>query len=336
MTRCRIALYVLICLLTAWPAAGSGIKITGPVIEVSPLFHDFGELPQETVRRLNVTLRNVGTEMLEINNVESDCNCAVAMLADTLLAPGDSTLLHVSLSSKHASGHIIKKVMIQSTDPGAPQMVVSLTAFVRTVVAMKPSNIEFGLVARGDSPTLSTTISAATADSLRVTEVVVPEETLTYKITDTTDADSLRYRIDFTIKPDAPVGEFHDRISVSTNVRNFESLPMRLRGQIHGFFQTRPARLSLGQIREGKARQRSVTLKACTEGSRHVIGVSINSEELTASFTAVEEGRVYEVSVTAPATLTRGSYRAVLKIDTDDPDQPEIKVPVSVKVRGSK
>lgn len=336
MTGCRIALSVLVCLLAVLPATGSGIKIAGPVIEVTPQTHDFGELPQETVRRINVTLRNVGTELLEINNVDSDCNCAVAMLADTLLAPGDSTLLHVSLSTKHASGRIIKKVMILSTDPGAPQTVVTLTAFVRTVVSMKPANLDFGLVPRGETPVRSITISTAITDTLRVTEVSVPAETLSYEISEVSSADSLRYRIDFILKPDAPVGEFRDRISVSTNIKNFTSLPVRLRGQIHGFFQTKPARLSLGQIRQGKTRQRSVTLTACQAGAHHITGISISGDALSASLVTLEEGRSYEVVVTALETLARGSYREVLKIDTDDPDQPEINVPVSVKVAGGK
>jgi len=86
-----LILLAFFALSSAGAALADGIKISGPLLEVNPHTHDFGQLTQDTERRINVVLRNAGTEALLIENVDSDCGCTTAMLPDTLLAPGDST-----------------------------------------------------------------------------------------------------------------------------------------------------------------------------------------------------------------------------------------------------
>ncbi len=335
---CRTAILGLILLLalmatTTQTVTAGGIKISGPQLEVSPLVHDFGELPQETIRRINVVLRNVGTEDLEINNVESDCGCTVAMLPDTLLAPGDSTYLHVTFSTKHYSNAIAKHVTIQSNDPGAPQTMLTLRAYVRTIVSVVPNTLDYKSVTHGDQPTLSTRLAALQSDTLKILDVVYPTEAFELEQTSSVDGDSLRFHFDFTLKPDAPLGAMNSQASIHTNLEAVKQIPIRLRGLIHGFFATEPHRLSLGQLREGIGRMRKIALKASRPGKQYVTSVAITNNALIVELITIEEGRSYEVSVTAPPSLSAGRYRCRVKINTDDPAQPEISVPVSVKVQ---
>lgn len=328
-----VAPLALLLVTCAARASAGGIKITGPVIEITPPVFDFGTLPQESLRKVTTWIRNDGTEPLRIHGITSDCGCTVAQLSDSTLAPGDSTKLRITFSTRHFSGAITKHIRLLTNDPAAPKAPIKLKAVVRAIVSLQPPSVDFGSVPRGESPARTITIKAAASDSLRIQDVLVPEETFETRIHNAGSGDSTAYSLEIMIRPDAPVGPFSSTARIQTNIRNARTLSLNLKGQIHGFFKAQPCRLLLGQVRQGRVRQRSIQLVAQHPGAHRVIGASCSGENLQVHVTPIEEGRIYEITVTVPPTMHPGRVHAMLNIQTDDPDQPEIRIPVQGNVR---
>jgi len=319
--------------LAASPAWAGGIKVSGPAIEVSPPRFEFGDLPQEHIEHVTCKVRNAGSELLQIQQVTSDCGCAVAQIADSSLAPGEEVSLSITFSTRHFSGDVRKTVTLVTNDPGSPRTRIVLSAFVRAIVAVTPDAIDFGRVVRGDTPSQTVTLRAAAADTFKVLDVAVPDHIYTTTLERDGTTDSTFYHLTVTVRPDAPLGTFSSTARVRTNIRSVASLPISLDAQIHGFFLADPGRLPLGQVLEGSERTRTFQVSAQRAGHHRVLAVRTSDPRLQVALRPIEEGRCYEVSVTIPAGAPPGRIDAALLVETDDPDQPEIRVRAFGNVR---
>jgi hypothetical protein len=319
--------------LVVLSAGATGVRIAGPAIELIPPSIDFGTLPQHEVRRVHVTIRNSGSEMLYIRDVDSDCGCTVAQLADSLIAPGDTLGMEVTLSTRHFSGNIAKHVFLKTNDPGAPTARFRLKAFVRAMVLVRPSEVDFGDIPRGATPSQLIRITAAGEDSLQLGEIIIPPETFETQLRRGVASDSTLYELLIKVRPDAPLGVIAATARVATNVKNARQVVVTLKGQIHGFFKAEPERLILGQVRQGRSRQRSLRLIAQRPGKHQVLRASCTGESLNVQVKPIEEGRIYEITVTVPPSAPPGRIHGVLRIETDDPDQPELRIVAQGNVR---
>jgi hypothetical protein len=125
------ALLLLAVLGQAAGAAAPPVSGGGRIV-VEPSKIDFGRvLTQRTLNR-SVQVRNAGQEDLLIAEVTSSCDCAVARDYDTVVKPGRSTTLRVSLDTRDATGRLTRTLHIRSSDPTRPEVELKVEA---TVVA---------------------------------------------------------------------------------------------------------------------------------------------------------------------------------------------------------
>jgi len=72
------------------------VAADGPKITIDRTLHDFGVIPQYggTVET-TFTVTNEGTQDLEIGQITTSCSCTSATIADSIIKPGDESLLTV-------------------------------------------------------------------------------------------------------------------------------------------------------------------------------------------------------------------------------------------------
>jgi len=313
-------------------AGAGGLRVAGPVVRLDPATFDFGVLAQGAIRRLEVKLSNEGTAPLQILKVDSDCGCTVPRLADSLLAPGESTVLKVSLSTRTFSGKISKHVFLQTNDPASPRAAVTLIAEVRVALTCRPTTVDFGAVARGTPAQETIRIKVARGETLALDSLAFPADLVTTETRAVVEGDSLVQEVRVRLRPDAPAGPIRATAHIYTNHPAGRDLSIQLKGQVIGAFQVAPVNFSFGQLRAGTARERSVTLTA-NGGPHRVLRAVCTDPRLAATVRTITEGATYEVVLTLPVDMPHGEVRAEVKIATDDPGQPEITLPVTGMVR---
>jgi len=317
-------------------AHAGGLRVAGPLLEITPTGFQLGQVPQESSHTLIAELSNAGNADLRITKVEPDCGCTLAEVPDSTLTPGEKTRVKIVFSTRTFSGSVKKHVYLYTNDPTSPKMAIPIAAFVRPIVRYSPTEVDFGVVPRGETPQRMIVFRSAREDSLKLQDVMVPPRLLDYQVERGSEGDSTLYRLRLTLRKDAPVGEIHATVKASARTKSTLLVNLAIRGQVHGFFLAEPANLALGQLREGQIRQRSVRLEAARRGSHRVIDAACGNPNLQTHVTEVEPGRIYEVTVTVPETMAAGRIRDTLRIETDDPDQPEILIRVSGNVRRSR
>jgi len=120
----KIAALGLLAALAGVPASAS------PRIEVEPESFDFGEARQQSTLHKEFRLVNLGDSPLEIERVSTSCGCTATQLAKTVIAPGSSEILRVSVSTRSDSGRIVRTVIVSSNDPERPRLKIALSATV--------------------------------------------------------------------------------------------------------------------------------------------------------------------------------------------------------------
>jgi len=86
--------------------------LAGPAVEITNDSFDFGQTMQHAKVNRVFWVKSVGDETLRINTVNPGCGCTKAPLADSVLAPGDSTALEIIFSTKSYRGPITKRPYI--------------------------------------------------------------------------------------------------------------------------------------------------------------------------------------------------------------------------------
>ncbi len=80
----------------------------GPKVEVPESTIDFGKTVQKAVLTHSFWIKSTGDDTLRIMKIEPGCGCTQAPLADSVLAPGDSTTFKIIFSTGRFVGHVAK------------------------------------------------------------------------------------------------------------------------------------------------------------------------------------------------------------------------------------
>jgi hypothetical protein len=313
-------------------AGAGGVRVAGPLVRLDPPSLDFGTLAQGDIREVQVAIHNDGTSTLAIQKIESDCGCTVAQAPDSLIAPGGVTELQVTFQTRTFSGSVIKNIFLTTNDPASPRATLTLRAFIRAQVSIRPASVDFGAVPTGETRRETVTIKAAAGDTLRIVALEFPGELMTATTESIPAGDSLTVRLHLDLRPDAPCGPFRATGTVRTNLKS-DKLTVHLTGQVHGFFRVEPGAASLGQIRQGASKTATLTLTGSGTGARRVTAAACTAPFLAAEVAEMQPGRVYEVRVTLLTSAPAGKVTESVTIETDDPLQRRITLDVRGNVR---
>ena len=89
-------------------------------------------------RRQSFVLTNRGDAPLVINHVRKSCGCATAELAVKSLAPGATAELTTAILGNHVTGSYRKNFYVESNDPAAPLVTLTLAGDAVPLLIVKP------------------------------------------------------------------------------------------------------------------------------------------------------------------------------------------------------
>ncbi len=104
---------VLVGALSA--ASGNAVQ-RGPRLEIEPGEWDFGRAAPGEVLVHEFALNNTGNRDLEIGRIASACACAAAVTDRTVIPPGESGTLRVTLETRRYRGVLERWLTIRSND----------------------------------------------------------------------------------------------------------------------------------------------------------------------------------------------------------------------------
>ncbi len=235
MTITRLTLLVFGALAFAAPLTAQ------PKLQV-PKAHDWGRvIPRSNVGEqpkvtAEIPFTNVGTEPLIMTEVRPSCGCTSAPLDKDTLAPGESTVLRVSLNLPQQNGPIEKWITIRTNEAENNNVhLMALRANVQRPIQMSQAYLAFNSTSLGNE-------TEATIDLTSILEETVAVDMLEHSpglqfaapfplIIEPNGQATLRVRY----KPDA-TGPFRVEVVLATSIEGYERIT------ISGFGTVDPAK----------------------------------------------------------------------------------------------
>ncbi|MGC9325126.1 MAG: choice-of-anchor D domain-containing protein [Desulfomonilia bacterium] len=141
--------------------------------------------------------------------------------------PGESQKLAVSMSSKGYRNTLEKHIQIQTNDPDAPQVKLSLKAKVLEVLSVSPPILNFGSVKEGLTYTKQITISNSSKTPVTITGIEgKPSQFVIVAHQPEIVLDPGKsHTLDISLSPASTRNRFHGYLSIATDL---EFLPTKI------------------------------------------------------------------------------------------------------------
>jgi len=318
---------------------------------------DFGNLKQGVKLTREVTFRSTGVGPLCVVSAKSSCGCLKASLDGTkrIYLPGETGTVRLAVDTTGRMGVINKRVTITSNDPKSPLTSFRVKMDINAGLMSDPQYLQFGNVPPETSASRTLYLRTKKDDkdwtvtgvrSARKVEGMKPV-TYTFELEDLEDPRYRRVKVRVIHPGLAKTGSYHDRLVVSTT--HPERPEVKVNAHIHVVPRIvfRARTISLGFVRAGTPRAPTrARIQAGAPGITFaIVGVEIVPPEGEsfgpggAPFAAThgKDARGWWVDVKYDGKPRKaGLIKAILLVRTDDPEQPELRVPVRATLQAAR
>lgn len=94
--------------------------------------------------------------------------------------------------------------------------------------------------------------------------------------------------------------------------------------------------LFLGILKKGESKRTTVTVSTVSKGPLEIDSVDSPLDYLSVDITPKIEGKGYLLTATLTGDAPAGNIKSEVIVHTNDPDQPEINIPVHARVEKTK
>jgi hypothetical protein len=315
-----------------------------PVIDVQPAELELGTMQQnQSVDKL-VTIRNLGTLPLHIDEIRPDCGCTIAKLENSDLPPGGETQVNINFNSQRFEGEIEKIVHIYSNDPTYPIFELKIKVNVHVPIIVMPRNrqLGFGKVRVGQEGLVRAWFQATEVPELKITPERYDKDLFDIEIVPNYEGNPQRAVMVVRTRSDAPVGNHREFIRLETNAPAMPPIDFEAFVDFVQELYVDKPQVRFGYAMKGVRLEQAVRVRATTSGTRFKItGAEIDLPDFTAKVIEAIPNKETRIEITGMPLLpsdpraqeTEGRMQGTLHIFTDLPSQPELQVKVLYLLR---
>jgi hypothetical protein len=286
---------------------------------------DFGQAEPGTTVTHDYEIKNAGTLTLEVRRVQPSCGCTVAKISSQIVKPGETATITASLSLAGRSGHQDKHILVESTDPQSPTLILNLHGDVRQDIMITPERLSPGQIRGDQAVEMDILFSNNSAAPVHVKRAIAATTNLIAELV--TMEEGKRYRIHVKTVPPLPPGQVDGMIQLVTDYAARPVYEIPFNAAILGPLVVAPPQILLsGQTTDPVTR--FVVIRPGTASSFKVLGVELPDQKMT---TEIAQFGPSGTRIQINNIITRPDLNGkAVKIKTDAPGMTEIFVPFTV------
>ena len=261
----------------------SSVALAQPKISFSQDVFDFGDINQGEVVKKTITIKNVGSEKLEILKVAPSCGCTVSTLKKDVLLAQEETSLDVEFDSKGFSGNKVKTVRIYTNDPANQTKLLTLKGNILAEVNVDPPRIYFGDIypESSDKSAYEKEVVVRVRADAKATlgDVKSRSKWISYVV----NAESEKEKtISIRLDPKITLGEFRDRLVIEVNNSDQKTVNLPIYASVKRNMTVTPQVLSFGMIDDDRLRTKILTVTNHGNGGVKFLEAKTDYDGLTA------------------------------------------------------
>ena len=239
------------------------------------------------------------------------------------------------------SGRLEKRLKIQSSDPGRPELVLPLKMDIVAGVVLDPGNISFGDVQRGETPSRSFVVKwhEGIGKPFQVTGVALPGSEGDVDIAQEPYAHGkwkgTKVTVSFRKAP--PMGHYSRTLLVRTDAPGYERLDLPFQAYVSGQVWVQAYSVNMGWATKGQGKSRTLRVRPLRKGIE--LGkVSARSRNGAVEVEAVPDGDDrpgwWTVNIVIPATAPAGKLADVIEVRTEVKGEEVTEIEVKAEIVG--
>jgi len=313
----------------------------GPSLDVPDKVIDLGTVSKGEVVEAVFKVVNEGDEPLLVKSVRPTCGCTVADF-DREILPGAVGHVTAKLDTADFSGPVSKSVLIMTNDAANPTVTVIIKADVKPHIEVLPRPlIRFNAVTKEKMEESVVVVASEPDKEFKITgvESSVPYLVASYAPLGADERvrgySQTQYRVTLGLSDEAEVGPVSGRVIIHTDHPEAPEVPVKVYGVVRALLHVTPPQIQFGAVdaKTRPGRNVIVVSNRTTEGEMDITGVNIDDPAFSAEVRPIREGSRYQVTVIIDPAAKPGDHYATLKVSTNDPEYPELEVPVRANIR---
>ncbi len=341
----------------------------GAKVEVDVDAFDFGEMDSSKDGSHNFKFTNKGASPLQLAKGASSCRCTVGEIADSAVAPGQSTTVKITWKSKHYAGPFKQSVTINTNDPNRREVILTISGEYTEPIHFDADEVNFGQIVGNEPVTREARIFSKLSNlSQRILshKLAEPDQAKFFQVDiRPLTADEMKnvhgmasgVAVKVTVKPGLPPGSFGQTILMQTNIPVMPELRLVLSGSMGkdisvagNGWDDELGVLRFGPVKVGASVQRQLQLLARGAGAKNV---RYNVVHVEPDFLKVKLGEPETVegsrlsrtmlTIEIPARTAPAKYMgddgdkpAEIDINTTSPEVNQLRIRVRFAVEDGK
>jgi hypothetical protein len=319
MTSMRTVVLVLVAILLLHQTAAAQTPAWADKMFGGITSHDFGVVPRGAQLKHSFKMTNIWKEPLEITQIRVSCSCLTAKASVGVLQPNESATLEIAMDGRLFNGPKNITIYVSVGPKYVSTATLKVSANARQDVVFNPGELDFGNVARGQTPTRHIDVEYGGTLDWKVTEIVksagAPFELKVEAIPAQPGQIARRgYRIFATLKTDAVAGPFKQEIVLKTNDPASPVLNFHILGTMQGTLAVAPPSLAINGLRVGESQTKKVVIRA--DRPFRVLGIDGQGDGITADMPPDRQDTQMILTITIQPKKA-GELRRQLTIRTD-------------------
>lgn len=186
---------------------------------------DWGEVShKDNPLSREITIKNIGNEILKIREVKPSCGCTTAPLEKDELGPGEETVLPIKLKISGNAGSVTKTIRVSSNDPSNEKLMIKLHADVVRALVVEPTFIGFKDLQVGYESEGQVTIKNTSDEEISLWDFQARPENIKIHAEDKISiAPGEEFVLKVTVNPEGK-GRFSSKITMKTSHSDFSEL----------------------------------------------------------------------------------------------------------------
>ena len=312
------------------PAAPVVDVANAPRIKFAIKKWDFGKVIEGPKVKRIVHFTNTGKSPLIIEQVQTSCGCTAAEAEGRKeIPPGEDGAIRVEYNTKDRPGKANKTVTVVSNDPLNKNFELKFDVEVVRLVDAQPSRVSFFGIKKGETRNQLVKVLGLEDKPLRILSAKSANGAVAVTMKALTEGARSGATIDVSVPVDKPIGEIRDEIVLATSYKKSPEVRIPVFGEVIGRVQVLPKRAFLNGP-TGNSTILQVTadppegfqvLKA--KAAKGLVNTKVKKLK-------TPDGKVnWQVVVSIPWLQKDGPIDDELTVTTNDPEQPEFKIPVA-------
>ena len=309
------------------------------VLGIERFEHDFGEIWDLEKQETTFGFENKGEGPLIIEEVKASCGCTTPTLTKTTYLPGEKGTLEIAFAPK-GNGRQTKTLTVRCNDPKRPVTILKISSTIKPFVKPDPLYLRYEEVSKGESKKLTLDLQCVDPNFEILDFGIRGTAARYFKV----EQDSFRpNQLSVTFLGNAPWGPHYGNVFVKTRGVLPSGTPVEKEIQctasvtVLGSIRPSDTMFRVGATAPKKPFQKQITLtaeKPFSILSANITGARRDGPTMSLNFAPISgDGNVWRVQLTGDPGDYLGALSALAVIETDLPDESQLKFRIAGMVR---